>query len=212
MIVKFAPSVQNGRREEGIIHFVFALKHKRLKQALSRRRKRHIVDGSRLQSAVLVPIFQKEGQYHVLLTQRTDKVKEHKGEISFPGGACEEADGTLVNTALRESAEEIGLAVKAVEVLGRLDDAVSRTSNYIISPFVGLIPWPYRFKMNGDETAEIIEVPLPVLLNGGSLHKEKEIIDGEEMTSYSYHYQGKIIWGATARILHQFLDIFSSLQ
>jgi len=100
------------------MHFVFALKHKSLKQALSRRRKRHIVDGSRLQSAVLVPIFQKQGQYHVLLTQRTDKVKEHKGEISFPGGACEEADGTLVNTALRESAEEIGLAAEAVEVLG----------------------------------------------------------------------------------------------
>jgi len=200
----------NTLREE--IGVVFALKHKRLKQLLARRRKRHIVDADRLQSAVLVPVFQKQGQYHVLLTRRTDKVKEHKGQISFPGGACEEADGTLVNTALRESAEEIGLAAEAVEVLGELDDAVSRTSNYIISPFVGLIPWPYQFKMNGDETAEIIEVPLPALLNGDSLREENETIDGEEMTSYFYHYQGKVIWGATARILHQFLDIFSSLQ
>jgi len=113
----------------------------RLKQLLSLRQKRRIVDASRISAAVLLPIYYKQGQYYILLTKRTEKVKEHKGQISFPGGA-REGEEMLVNTALRECAEEIGLMAEEVEILGELDDTISRTSNYIISPFVALIPWP----------------------------------------------------------------------
>ncbi len=181
----------------------------RLKQALSRRQKHQITGAKLVPSAVLVPIYNKEGQYYILFTQRTERVKEHKGQISFPGGAFQKGDKTLVDTALRESAEEIGLAPGEVKILGELDDTVTTTSNYIVSPFVGLIPWPYRFKVDGWETGEIIEVPISALLDKGSLRQETKIIDGQAVTSYSYHYQGRVIWGATARILHQFLDIFS---
>ncbi len=184
----------------------------RLKQALSQREKQYIVDASRVSSAVLLPIYYKEGECYVLLTKRTETVKDHKGQISFPGGVYQEGDGSLVSTALRECAEEIGLAADKVEVLGELDDIATITSSYIISPFVALIPWPYQFKVNEEEAEEIVEVPISALLDKGCLRQETEIIDGQAVTSYFYHYQGRVIWGATARILNQFLDIFAQIM
>ena len=181
----------------------------KLREALSRRQKQHIVDAKLVPSAVLVPIYRRQGQYYILFTQRTERVKEHKGQISFPGGACQEGDRTLLDTALRESAEEIGLAPGEVKILGELDDILTETSNYIISPFVGVIPWPYQLKVDGWETEEIIEVPISALMDKNSLRQETKIIGGQQVTSYFYHYRGKVIWGATARILHQFLNIFS---
>jgi 8-oxo-dGTP pyrophosphatase MutT (NUDIX family) len=179
----------------------------RLKQALSQRNKQRIVDGSRTSAAVLVPIYYKQGQYYILLIKRTEWVKKHKGEISFPGGARDEGDKTLLDTALRECAEEIGLAPDKVEILGELDDEVSVKTNYVITPFVGLISWPYQFKADGEETEEIIEAPILVLQDRGYSHQE--IRDGKTVTKYFYNYQGRVIWGATARILNKFLGIFA---
>jgi 8-oxo-dGTP pyrophosphatase MutT (NUDIX family) len=180
-----------------------------LKKALAHRQRQPIADAKRAPSAVLVPLYNKEGQYHVLFTQRTNNVKEHKGQISFPGGAHQKGDKTLLDTALRESAEEIGLAPGQVEILGELDDTITETSHYVISPFVGLILWPYKFKVDGWETEAVIEIPVSALMDKGCLREETETKDGRAATSYFYHYRGKIIWGATARILHQFLEIFA---
>ena len=184
----------------------------RLRQALSLRQKRHVVAASRVSAAVLLPIYYKQGQYYILFTKRTETVKEHKGEISFPGGAYQGGDGTLVNTALRECAEEIGLMADEIEVLGELDDIVTVTSSYIVSPFVGFIPWPHALKVDQREAEEIIEVPASALLDKGCLREETKIIDGEAVTLYFYHYQGRVIWGATARILNQFLNIFTQVM
>ena len=180
----------------------------RLKQVLASRQKQHIIEPGRVQSAVLLPMYYKEGQYYLLFIKRTEKVSEHKGQVSFPGGAYEAEDKTLLETALRESAEEIGLSPGDVQILGALDDTVTITSSYIISPFVGLIPWPYRFEADGEEVDEIFEVPIPALLDEDFMCQETEVVDGEAITAYTYHYQGRVIWGATARILNQFLDIF----
>lgn len=179
----------------------------RLRQVLSLRQKQRIVDPKRISAAVLVPIYDKEGQYYILFIKRTEWVEKHKGEISFPGGVHEEGDETLLATALRECAEEIGLVPDQVEILGELDDEVSVKTNYIISPFVALIPWPYQFKVDGKETEEIIEAPILALLNKG--YSRQSIREGETVTKYYYHYQGRVIWGATARILNKFLDIFA---
>ena len=184
----------------------------RLRNILSQRQKRHIVDASLVPSAVLLPLYHKQGQYYILLTKRTDKVREHKGQISFPGGVYEEGDETLLGTALRECAEEIGLKAEDAEVLGALDDEVSVTTNYVISPFVALIPWPYHFQVNEDEIEEIIEVPISALRDRDYSHQEIKTPDGKEVPSDSYQYQGKVIWGATARILNRFLDIFSQAE
>jgi 8-oxo-dGTP pyrophosphatase MutT (NUDIX family) len=100
----------------------------RLKQALIQHRKQRVIDASRVPAAVLVPIYEHQGEHYIVFIKRTEKVKNHKGEITFPGGVFESDDKTLLNTALRESEEEIALAVDQVEVLGELDDAVTLTS------------------------------------------------------------------------------------
>jgi len=181
----------------------------RLKQALSLRQKQRIVDHKRISAAVLVPIYDKQGQYYILFIKRTEWVEKHKGEISFPGGVHEERDKTLLATALRECAEEIGLMAEDAEILGELDDEVSVKTNYVISSFVALIPWPYQFKVDGRETEEIIEAPISALPDKGY---SRQVTRGDEtITSYYYHYQGRVIWGATARILNKFLEIFTSV-
>jgi 8-oxo-dGTP pyrophosphatase MutT (NUDIX family) len=185
---------------------IFIVVDKKLKEILSRRTKKRITDDRLVPSAVLLPIYYKEGEIHILFTRRTENVREHKRQISFPGGAHQGSE-SLLQTALRESSEEIGLAPDKVKILGELDD-MPTTSHYNISPFVGLIPWPYDFKLDGIETDEIIEAPLPALLDEESWHHKTEVIAGREVIAYYYHYRGDIIWGATARILHQFLELF----
>ena len=184
---------------------------KKLRQALSQRQKFYISDPRRIPSAVLIPLYKKEGEYHILFIQRTDRVKDHKGQISFPGGAYEEDDDNLRQTALREAAEEVGLAAEDVEVLGELDDLRTIGSNYVISPFVARMPWPYQLKVDEWETEEVIEVPISVLLDKSNISQDKTILDGKEIDQYYYHYQDKVIWGATARILNQFLGILADI-
>jgi 8-oxo-dGTP pyrophosphatase MutT (NUDIX family) len=180
----------------------------KLKELLSRRSPKRINDDKLIPSAVLLPIYYKEGEVHILFTRRTENVREHKRQISFPGGAYQEGDNSLLDTALRESSEEIGLAPDRVKILGELDDTVTSVTNYVVSPFVGLIPWPYDFRPDGWETDEIIEAPLPALLDEESWHHKTEVVAGREIKGYFYHYRGDVIWGATARILAQFLELF----
>ena len=179
----------------------------KLKQILAQREKQRILEPERIPAAVLVPIYEKDGQYYILFIKRTEWVEKHKGEISFPGGRHEARDKTLLDTALRESTEEINLKPEDVEVLGELDDVVSVKTNYLISPFLAFIPCPYGFRVDGRETEEIIEVPIAVLINRGNPHQE--IYSGEQVMAYTYYYRQRVIWGATARILHKFLGIYA---
>jgi len=164
-----------------------------LKKLLAQRQKRNIDDANRVPSAVLIPLYKQQ-------------------QISFPGGTCEKDDRTLLDTALRECHEEIGLRTEDVEVLGELDDEITTTSNYIVSPFVAVIPWPYRFQMNEYEVDEIIEIPVQALLDESCIKPDTEILDGKVVDSYAYHYQGRVIWGATARIVNRFLDIYTRIM
>jgi 8-oxo-dGTP pyrophosphatase MutT (NUDIX family) len=182
-----------------------------LKEILARRNKRYINDANRVPSAVLIPLYRKQGHYYIILSRRTENVKDHKGQISFPGGARDTSDRTLLHTAVRESREEIGLRAKDIEVIGELDDELTTTSNYIVTPFVAIIPWPYRFTKNKDEVAEIIQVPIEALLEKGRVKPTTETLDGRPIESYIYNYEGKVIWGATARILKKLLDIISEI-
>lgn len=180
---------------------------KKLRRFLADRPKKSVTAPERVPSAVLLPIYYREGQCYILFTQRTNNVSEHKGQISFPGGARQDGE-SLRQTALRESCEEIGLAPADVEVLGELDDTATITSNFIVTPFVGVIPWPNRLKADGWEADEIIEVPIVALLDKKAREDKNEVVGGKPVTSYFYHYGDKVIWGATARILHQFLELY----
>jgi 8-oxo-dGTP pyrophosphatase MutT (NUDIX family) len=181
----------------------------RIRNILGNRERRVIEHLSFAHAAVLVPLFRKGKDCHLLFTKRTDQVKYHKGEISFPGGTFDKEDLELQQTALREVFEEIGIKESDVQILGVLDDIVTITE-FIVTPFVGLFPYPYPFKVSPIEIAELIEVPLPSLLDE-KCFGEREILQGEKRRIvYTYQYGNHTIWGATALILKQFLDLISS--
>lgn len=134
----------------------------------------------------------------------------HRGQISFPGGKPHKADSSLLETALRESWEEIGLEPKDVEIVGELDETPTKTSGFLISPFVALVPYPYKFTKNPREIAEILYIPLSALMDKSNFKQEYLVDDGEPVTAYFYDYHGRVIWGATASIIKQLLDSLQS--
>lgn len=181
---------------------------RKIREVLACRDKICIDDPALAQAAVLIPLFRKEGEYHVLLTRRTEKVGTHKGQISFPGGRRDEGE-PLLTTALREAHEEIGIQEQDVRILGELDDMCTLTSDFCIAPFVGLIPYPYSFNVNDQEIAEIIEVPLSAFLDGTTFREELRVRNGQPLHVCFYEHGEHIIWGATARILKQLMDLIS---
>jgi 8-oxo-dGTP pyrophosphatase MutT (NUDIX family) len=178
-----------------------------IRKALSQRQKRIEDSTDFVPAAVLLPLFEKGGDYHLVFTKRTETVNYHKGQFSFPGGRMHHGDRSLLDTALRETWEEIGLPPKDVEVLGELDDIATYTTNFVISPFVAIIPFPHKFTANPAEVDEIIEVPLPVLSDKKNFAEEMVEVGGRPIMQYFYHYRDRVIYGATARIVKHFLEV-----
>jgi 8-oxo-dGTP pyrophosphatase MutT (NUDIX family) len=185
---------------------------KKIKKILAQREKQTIAlsNASLAPAAVLLLLYENKGEHYVLLTKRTQKVVHHKGQISFAGGARHEKDRDLRDTALRETFEEIGVHPDDVEMLGELDNIGTLTSNFLVTPFVGIIPYPYEFIVNEDEIDELIEVPLSALMDERNLREEIYVIEGTQYSESIFDYKGHVIWGATARILKQFLDLLTS--
>ncbi len=180
-----------------------------ISQMLQRRKKAPLTLEGYKPSAVLVPLFLKRGKYHLLFTQRSLTVKDHKGQISFPGGVKERQDKSLQETALRESQEELGIPPQLVEILGELGDILTPT-RYRITPFVGMIPHPFSFKLNRQEIEQLIEVPLDHLLKPANLTIEKSEFFDEQFDSPYFHYREHTIWGATGRITRELVELIQS--
>jgi len=178
---------------------------KRLKTILDQRRRRLISKDNLRVSAVLIPLCWDNDHPCMLLTKRSMNVEHHKGEISFPGGSAEPHDRGLVDTALRESFEEIGLAAKDVEVFGMLDDHIS-ILGYHITPVVGMAPYPYDFRINS-ESETLLYVPLKHAFKEGTWMAEKTSYMGKDVNIYYLSIEGGVVWGATARILKHFVDL-----
>ena len=158
-------------------------------------------------AAVLLPLFEKEGEPHVLLTRRTEEMRSHRGQISFPGGRRDPEDPSLLHTALRETEEEIGLAARDVRILGELDDLLTVT-DYIVTPYVGIIPHPYPFRVSEREIAEMIEAPLDAFLNPVGIRVSSwQEYQGKRYRTYFFNVGPHIVWGATAKILIQLLEL-----
>jgi len=177
----------------------------RIRKALTQQERRNVAAHGAVPAAVLMPIFTREGRDYIVFTKRTETVDAHKGQISFPGGK-QEKNETLLQTALREAYEEIGLDPKVVEILGELDREKTYVSNFIISPFVGHIPYPYPFKINRREVQSLLEVPVSALLDKKNYREEIETAGDKRYRAYFFHYENEVIWGATARILKRFFD------
>ena len=180
---------------------------KRLDAALAARPRVALDRSDLVSSAVLLPITDHQGP-HVLFTKKSDAVPHHKGQFSFPGGVVEQRDGSRVETALREAWEEIRLPASAVEVLGLLDDTATRATPFIITPVVGIVREPVEFQPDGREIERVIEIPLDTLRDPSIFRAETWERNGEAHEVYFYQVsEGDVVWGATARILKQFLEI-----
>ncbi len=158
-------------------------------------------------AAVLLPLYEKDGELYIVFTKRPETMQYHKGQICFPGGRCQDDDESDRDTALREAFEEIGLRPEDVEVLGELDKMCTASSNFLITPFVGLIPHPYEFTVSEDEIDELIEIPVSALLDVNSYYEKLQEFHGTSYLGSFFDYEGRVIWGATAKILRQFLDL-----
>lgn len=156
------------------------------------------------EAAVLIPLFVRERALWTLFTKRTDLVEHHKGQISFPGGGKHATDANPWETAIRETEEEIGVPRAGVKILGALPKLVTVT-DFEISPFVGAIPYPTQFEPHPGEVESIIEVPVSYLLDPMVVEERPVKWKGRDVMTLVYHYKGHAIWGATARILGDFL-------
>ncbi len=158
-------------------------------------------DAANLHAAsVLVPVVARMEAPTVLLTQRTAHLKNHSGQISFPGGRAEESDPSPESTALRETWEEVGLPAERIEVLGRLSDYHTRTG-YRITPIVGIVQPPFELAPDANEVAEVFEVPLAFLLDERNHQRHSREFQGEQRHFFAIPYEDRYIWGATAGML-----------
>ncbi len=161
----------------------------------------------RRRASVLVPLFRSEKGPGVLLVKRSEEVSLHRGEISFPGGSVEESDRDPLETALRETEEEIGLRREEVEVIGRLPAGVTAVSSFWVVPYIGLIPDdPSKLTPSPAEVAEVLWVPVAAFLERGVFRVERRAYGGAEVPLYFFELaSGEVVWGLTARILHDLL-------
>jgi 8-oxo-dGTP pyrophosphatase MutT (NUDIX family) len=165
-----------------------------------------LTDETRLKcAAVLVPLIWEADQWNLLFTRRTEHVESHKGQVSFPGGGCDEGEMTPEETALREAQEEIGLDPKRVRVLGRLANMITITS-FRVTPVVGVVEWPMVFIVGQHEVERIFTIPLYWLAD--TRNRWEFPVPGRNRSLIAYHpYDGELLWGATARMTVDFLRV-----
>ncbi|MCC7118104.1 MAG: CoA pyrophosphatase [Anaerolineales bacterium] len=161
-------------------------------------------------AAVLIPLAFFQNEWHILYTRRTDRVEAHKGQVSFPGGASDAGETTPEQTALREADEEIGMNPNAVTILGRLSRMIT-ISHFLVTPIVGIIPFPYAFKTAGAEVARVFTIPLLWLAERNN-YWEFAMRESEKSVIAYHPYDGELLWGATARMTVNFLKALELLK
>lgn len=166
-----------------------------------------LLKGSARPAAVLIPILRKNNTWNLLYTLRTDTLTEHSGQVAFPGGRTEPTDTTPEATAKREAYEEISLEPQHVHILGKLYPFIT-ISNYLVTPVVGVIPWPYNFKLATEEVRKVFTIPLEWLANPLNHEIRFRIISQYDLSLpvvYFNHYEDELLWGVSAQITLNFL-------
>ena len=172
---------------------------------LQERNRRVISPAGLTRAAVLVPLIMTPGGESLLFTRRTEDVETHKGQISFPGGMVDRADRDVVEAALRETEEEIGLDRSNVEVAGLLDD-LTTPSGFLITPVVGVVRTIPSLRPNRAEVAEVFQVPLAFFADERNGRTETRTVQGRSYELWFYERDSNLIWGATAFIVRSLLD------
>jgi 8-oxo-dGTP pyrophosphatase MutT (NUDIX family) len=161
------------------------------------------------EAAVLVPIVTRGEGPTVLLTQRTDHLNDHAGQISFPGGRLDPGDADARAAALRETEEEIGLPHAHVRLVGRLDTYVTRTG-FEVTPLIGLVAPPFALTLDSFEVAEAFEVPLAFFLDSANRKTDSRLYQGKERHFFAFPYGERYIWGATAGMLVNLAEVLGA--
>ena len=177
-----------------------------LKRALAKRVVERVSGDGLTPSAVMVLLYPKNGEYCILLNKRSEQVEHHKGEISFPGGAKDPEDRDSLDTALRETEEEMGINREDITVIGEMDE-VSTRSHFLVRVFAGTIECPYKFKPSPIEIAEVLEFPVSTLMDPVNRRVETRWEDRKPVSSYSYVHEEHVVFGATARILQRCIEL-----
>ena len=158
-------------------------------------------------ASVLVILHYRNRFPNIVLTKRTSHLVNHQNEISFPGGKFVKSDYLLINTAIRETYEEVGLSIKSTDIIGRLQTVYTLTSNFLIIPYVTVQDEiTVDSKFINEEVAEIIDVPLFDLFD--TMQRDR-VHDTKDFQSFTFSFEGHIVWGATARIINQLYQIFN---
>jgi 8-oxo-dGTP pyrophosphatase MutT (NUDIX family) len=160
-------------------------------------------------AAVLLPLVWWNEEWHLVFTRRTETVEHHKSQVSFPGGGCEVGESTPEATALREAREEIGLEPEDVRLLGRINDYITIT-RYRVTPVVGVMAWPYQVRLETAEVERLFTIPLTWLADRTNWDEQPVTVNGSvrPFPVLRYHpYDGEILWGASARMTHNFLSV-----
>ncbi|HET6792820.1 MAG TPA: CoA pyrophosphatase [Acidimicrobiales bacterium] len=166
---------------------------------------RPAVEGGR-PAAVLVPLFEEDGDTRVVLTRRSSNLRSHTGEVAFPGGRLEPSEAPLAG-ALREASEEVGLDPAVCDVLGELTPLSTMSSSAAITPVVAALPGRPHLRPNPHEVERIFDVALSELVGEGVFREERWPWPDGDRPVYFFELEGDTVWGATARILHQLLDV-----
>lgn len=178
-----------------------------LARRLAARDRRHLDDPGLRTSAVLMPLFWKGDRLHTLFTKRSEEVSSHKGQYSFPGGHRDPGDPTLEATALRECEEEIGVGAGSIRVLGPLDD-LKTIWGVRITPYLAMIEPPGAYRLQAREVVSVLETPLSPFLDPPRIERRH---DGDHVREvYFYDVDGEVVWGATARIVKECLDMMGA--
>jgi 8-oxo-dGTP pyrophosphatase MutT (NUDIX family) len=156
-------------------------------------------------AAVLIPLIERDTRFSILLTQRTDHLNDHPGQISFPGGRTEPADAGPCHTALREAQEEIGLAAESVTVVGYLE-SLAIVTGFAVTPVVGFVADNAEFAIDPFEVADIFEVPLEFFLDDANHQPCERTVRGFTLPFSEYHFDDRRIWGATALMIRGFTN------
>ena len=178
---------------------------RRIAVVLARDRRTLVLPG-RVPAAVLVLFVYRGGVPGLVFAKKTEDVPHHKGQFSFPGGVMRHADGSAVDTALREAHEEIGLDASDVEVLGLFDDVPTTVTNFVITPVLALARTEPQFRPDGREIERVIEIPLPHLLGPTAFREEEWEREGQTRTVLFVDFGEDVVWGTTGRILREVLD------
>jgi 8-oxo-dGTP pyrophosphatase MutT (NUDIX family) len=179
---------------------------------LAARRRVVLAPGGKAVAAVLVPLLTVDGEASLLFTRRSAFLSHHQGQIAFPGGRHHpDEDVDLEHTALREAEEEIGLAPSDVRLLGALDDIETVGSGFVITPFVGVAPFPYTWRPCPQEVDAIFTVPLRTLRAPDAIRQEMWDFGGRLVPIETYPVEGHVIWGATQRITRNLLGVLEGV-